>query len=207
MSGSEAPPADARRPAQASQGGKGARFRSPASQPVEALPAPHFKGMDAALSKMMPTDFSGRRVDYKEFRTKALLFEKLCRRRGEDCAVEGTLMFASALQGQAFQAVQELSTEDMEAEDGLEKIRKVLDKFYQYDETVEGPQRCEEYFERFHRKAGETLNEYELREREHRKKLKEIGIEIPEYLAGWVCLSRAGIPKFQEPLVKSMLHG
>ena len=55
---------------------RGPRLRSPdANQPLQA------RGMDASLSKMMPNDFNGRRADYKEFRIKAVFFEKLCRRR------------------------------------------------------------------------------------------------------------------------------
>ena len=62
------------------------------------------RGMDAALSKMMPSDFSDKRSDYKEFRIKLVLFEKLCARRGNECAIEAALMLATNLTGPSFQA-------------------------------------------------------------------------------------------------------
>jgi hypothetical protein len=78
---------------------------------------------------------------------------------------------------------------------------------YQHDDGIEVPARCAEYFDKFSRHNDETLNEYEIREREIRTWLREVHIDMPDHVAGWIALSRAGIPNWQEPNVRALRGG
>ncbi len=69
--------------------------------------------------------------------------------------------------------------------DGMQKLIGALDKLYRYDDSVETPL-SKEYFEKFSRRPDETLNEYESRERGLRLRLKEVRIEIPDAISGWI---------------------
>ena len=51
------------------------------------------------------------------------------------------------------------------------------------------------------------MNEYESRERELRLRLKEVRIDIPDAVSGWIALSRSGIPGWQEVTVKALCGG
>ncbi len=72
---------------------------------------------------------------------------------------------------------------------------------------MEAPARCAEYFEKFARGNDETLNEYEVRELEVRSRLRDVGVIVPDVVAGWIVLSRAGIPHWQEPNVRARCRG
>ena len=103
-------------------------------------------------------------------------------------------------------ATRHIALDELENE-GMTKLIGALDKLYRYDDSVEAPLRCKEYFEKFSRRPDETLNEYESRERELRLRLKEVRIEIPDAVSGWIALSRSGIPAWQEVTVKSLCGG
>jgi hypothetical protein len=60
-----------------------------------------------------------------------------------------------------------------------------LDKLYQYEDLIEVPSRCEEFFQEFMRLKNEVLQAYILRHGTMMKKMKEAHIEIPKLLAGW----------------------
>ena len=47
--------------------------------------------------------------------------------------------------------------------EGMTKLIGALDKLYRYDDSVEAPLRCKEYFDKFSRRPDEILNEYESR--------------------------------------------
>ena len=111
------------------------------------------------------------------------------------------------LPAKAWDATKHLDLAVVESSGGFQAILSALDKLYQYDDTVEAPARCAEYFEKFARRNDETLNEYEVREREVRTRLKDVGVIVPEIVAGWIVLSRAGIPHWQEPNVRAICRG
>ena len=121
---------------------------------------------------MMPTGFSNQPRDYRDFRLKLILFERMVARRGEDAQCEAALAFFSSLTGRSFMAIRDMDPAIVDAANGLDLIRRRLDQFFQYDDTVEAPLRCEEYFEKFSRKPNETLLEYELREQQLRACLR-----------------------------------
>ena len=65
-------------------------------------------------------------------------------------------------------------------------IKGALDKLYQYDETVEIRQRCEERFQQFCRAQGETLNQFVLRHQQMMAKMREVDFVLPDPLV-WAC--------------------
>ena len=172
---------------------------------VQPYQAPQ-RGLDAGLAKAMPTDFDGKASTYRDFRRRMELFAKLCKRRGTDCEAEGSLTLLQCLPRCCWEATRHIALDELE-NDGMQKLIAALDKLYRYDDSVEAPLRCKEYFEKFSRKPDETLNEYESRERELRLRLKEVRIDIPDAVSGWIALSRSGIPAWQEVTVKALCGG
>ncbi len=78
---------------------------------------------------------------------------------------------------------------------GFDWILKALDQLYQYDDTVKAPAQCAEYFGKSARRNDDNLNEYEIRDREVRTRLRDVGVIVPDLVAGVSALSRAGLPR------------
>ena len=116
------------------------------------------RGLDAGLAKAMPLDFDGKAQNYRDYRRRLELFRKLCKRRGADCESEGALTLLPCLPTCCWEATRHLDLDVVEGVDGFGKIIEALDKLYRYDDSVEAPIRCQEYFEKFCRKADETLS-------------------------------------------------
>ena len=77
--------------------------------------------------------------------------------------------------------------------DPFRPIVKLLDRLFQFEDDVEIPARCEEFFQEFSRQKGEEMQAFLIRHGTAMKKLREVNIEIPDLLAGWQMLSRAGL--------------
>ena len=123
---------------------------------------PYQRGLDAGLARAMPVDFDGRPASYRDYRRRLTLFQRLCERRGADCVAEGAITLLQCLPAKAWDATKHLDLALVESTGGFGAILSALDKLYQYDDTVEAPARCAEYFEKFARRNDETLNEYEV---------------------------------------------
>ena len=107
------------------------------------------RGLDAGLAKAMPLDFDGKAQHYRDYRRRLELFRKLCKRRGTDCESEGALTLLQCLPKCCWEATRHLDLDVVEGVDGFSKIIDALDKLYRYDDSVEAPIRCQEYFEKF----------------------------------------------------------
>ena len=87
---------------------------------------------------------------YRSFRRRLELFERQCHRRSLDAAVEGALLMVSRLNDLAWEATESL---DLTALEGsarpFKPIYILLDEIYQYQEEIEVPARCEEFFSEF----------------------------------------------------------
>ncbi len=46
-----------------------------------------------------------------------------------------------------------------------------------------------------------------MKEREVRTRLRDVGIVVPDFVAGWIALNRAGVPGWQEPNVRALCRG
>ena len=117
------------------------------------------------MAKAMPLDFDGKAQHYRDYRRRLELVRKLCKRRGTDCESEGGFTLLQCLPKFCWEATRHLDFDVVDGVDGFGKIIGALERLYRYDDSVEAPIRCQEYFEKFCRKPDETLNEYESRER------------------------------------------
>ena len=114
------------------------------------------RGLDSGLAKAAPaaTDLTAKSC--RSYRRRLLLFSKQCQRRGPNVQVEGAFLVLSLLQDSAWEAAEQLSLEEIESSsDPFRPILKLLDRLYQYEEDVELPARCEEFFQGFSRQRGE----------------------------------------------------
>ena len=179
---------------------------APHPPPQPPHPPPQ-RGLDGGLARALPSDFDGKQSNYRDYRRRVELFQKLCKRRGTECTAEGALTLLQCLPTAAWEATKYLDLAEVEKPHGFDLIIKALDKLHRYDDSVEAPMRCTDYFEKFARKPGETINEFQVRERDMRHRLSEVGIDLPEAVSGWIVLSRSGIPAWQEPQVRALCGG
>ena len=93
---------------------------------------------------------------------------------------------------------------DKAAEDdqGFESILKELDKTFKYDDQVEMPRAFERFFYGTLRRDGQTLLNYVASHREALTEIEKQGIKLPDTVAGWVLLRRAGLTSEQKQLVQ-----
>ena len=140
---------------------------------------------------------------YRSFRRRVEVYMRCCRRRGQEAVIEGAFLLMQQFGKTAWDACEEISLDELETPRAFDVLLEALDKLYRYDENVEQPNRCEEFFNAFCRKKGETLQDYLHRHRQLVLKLQEVQLPLPDGLVGWHLLSRAGIPQWQEPTVKS----
>ena len=165
------------------------------------------RGLDSGLAKAAPSADKLDSKSYRSYRRRLLLFSKQCSRRGSNVAVEGASLTLSLLQDSAWEAAEQLNIDDIEADsDAFRPILMLSDRLYQYEEHVELPSRCEE-FQEFSRMKGEEMQAYFIRHATFRKKMLEVKVEVPDLLAGWHLLARAGVPKWTHLQVKSLYGG
>ena len=166
------------------------------------------RGLGSGLAKAQPAANKLDSKSYHSYRRRLLLFSKQCSRRGPNVALEGAYLNLSLLQDSAWQAAEQLNIGDIKTDTHpFRPILKLLDRLYQYEEDVELPSRCEEFFQEFSRMKGEELQAYLIRHATRRKKMLEVKIEFPDLLIGWHLLSRAGVPKWTHLQVKSLCGG
>ena len=166
------------------------------------------RGLDSGLAKAAPTAEGLNAKTYRAYRRRLLLFAKQCGRRGQSVSVEGAFLAISLLQDTAWDATEQLNLDEVEAaSDPFKPIFTLLDRLYQHEEDVELPARCEEFFQEFGRLKNEEMQAYLLRHATLNKKLREVGIALPDLLAGWHLLTRAGVPKWTHLQVKALCGG
>ena len=151
------------------------------------------RGLDSGLAKTAPVGENLSQKSYRSYRRRLVLFSKQCHRRGRDTAVEGAFLAVRLLGDAAWEATEHLDLDALEAsEKPFDVITKLLDGLYQYEELVEVPSRCEEFFQEFSRTKGEDMQSYLVRHMTMMKRMKEIKVEIPKLLAGWHLLTCRG---------------
>eukprot|EP00435_Cladocopium_sp_Y103_P069668 s114_g33.t1 len=129
-----------------------------------------------------PTAEGLNQKSYGSYRRRLQLFAKQCGRRGRDTAIEGASLAVSLLQDAAWEATEQLDLDEVELEDETFKpIFILFDKLYQYEDLIEVPSRCEEFFQDFMWLKNEDLQAYNMRHSTMMKKMREINIDIPKY--------------------------
>ena len=167
-----------------------------------------YRGLDSGLAKAAPSTDGLSQKTYRSYRRRLELYMKQCHRRGRDAAIEGAFLVVSLLKDSAWEATEQLDLDEIERNSQpFKPILALLDTLYQYEDVIEVPSRCEEFFQDFVRLKGEELQAYIIRHRTMLKKMKEVKVDIPPLLAGWHLLTRAGIPRWTHVQVKSMSGG
>ncbi|CAK0858250.1 unnamed protein product [Prorocentrum cordatum] len=161
------------------------------------------RGLDAGLSKTAPTYELLKTDGYRVFRRKLEVFERCCRKRGTTAISEGAFLIMNSLQGEAAEATEDIDLDQLESEGAFKPLFQVLDEHYKYDNQTELPARTDQFFGKFARQDKETMKLYCLRHKRELRKLKEVGMEIPDMLAGWHLLSRAAVPPSGAAQVRS----
>ena len=81
-----------------------------------------------------------------------------------------------------------------------------LDKAFKYEALTELPQDFENFFIKMHRKAGQTVQDFETEYLHVERKLINIHkIDIPEKIRAWWFLRRSGLTREQRQLVLTQL--
>ena len=91
----------------------------------------------------------------------------------------------------------------LETDEAFKPLFAVLDAYYKDDNQTELPARTDQFFGKFARQDKESMKLYCLRHQRDIRKLKEVGMEIPDMLAGWHLLTRAAIPPSGAAQVRS----
>ena len=73
---------------------------------------------------------------------------------------------------------------------------------FKYDDQVEMPRAFEKFFYGTSRREGQTLLNYVAEHREALAELEKHGISLPDKVAGWVLLRRAGLSQEQKQLIQ-----
>ena len=68
------------------------------------------------------------------------------------------------------------------ATDPFKEITDVLDVLFEHERDVETP---EEFFNEFGRARGGTLQAYLVRHASEVKKMREVGVDLPDLSVGW----------------------
>ena len=114
----------------------------------------------------------------------------------------------SKLKDVAWDATEQLSFDEVERSDAPFKlVFRLLDDLYQYEDLIEVPSRCDEFFSDFQRNKGEELQAYLIRHKTLLKRMKEVNVEVPPLLSGWHLLTRAGVPRWTHVQLKAMCGG
>ena len=171
-------------------------------------PSPSSKGLDSGLAKACPSADGLTQKTYRSYRRRLELFEKQCMRRGHDTSVEGAYLVIIRLRDVAWDATEQLNFDDIEqATQPFKAVFRLLDDLYQYEDLIEVPSRCDEFFSEFGRNKGEELQAYLIRHRTLLKRMKEVNVEVPPLLSGWHLLTRAGVPRWTHVQIKAMCSG
>ena len=148
-------------------------------------------GLDAGLARSCPDSAGLSQLNYRSFRRRIDVFEMCCRRRGVGVIAEGALLLLQSFTKEPWDACEAIDLNLLEGPQAFIHIRKALDGLYQYDESVEIPQRCEEFFQLFCRHHNETLQQYILRHQQMLTMMREIQVPVPEAMAAWHLLTRS----------------
>ena len=166
------------------------------------------KGLDSGLSKACPPTEGLSQKNYRSFRRRVELFERQCHRRSVDTAVEGALLLISRLQDLAWDSTEQISFEALErSPKPFTFVYEILDNLCQYEQHVEVPSPCEDFFAEFQRLKNEDMTAYWARHRTLVKRMGDVGVDIPALLCGWHLLTRAGVPRWTHVQVKALCQG
>ncbi len=82
---------------------------------------------------------------------------------------------------------------------------KRIDATYKYDTRTEMPTEFENFFMKLGRKPRETLLDYTTRFTVTHRKIKGHGVVLPDEVAGWMMMRKAGLSKSETTAILSQV--
>ena len=188
--------------------GGGEHDGSPTGSGAQLPFSPPVRGLDGGLAKACPSTEALTQRSCRSFRRRLELFERQCHRRSVEAAVEGALLLISRLNDLAWDVTEAMDFTALESSSTpFKPIYAILDGIYQYQHEVELPARCDEFFTEFSRLKNEETQAYLVRHRTMMTKMNEVKVQIPNLLAGWHLMTRAGVPKWTYVQIKALCQG
>ncbi len=102
--------------------------------------------------------FSGRQVDYREFRRRCDLYEAKMKLASREKETVFTIVIL--LQGRAWDLLEDMGVDDLKSEGSYKAVFKRLDAAFQYEPLTELPNDFEAFFVRLQSRQGQTLQDY-----------------------------------------------
>ena len=136
------------------------------SQPTEeeAVARTYEKiGLDAGMTRAMPDGAKLSSENYRTFRRRLQIFQKMCARRGPSTIAEGALSLLASFEGDLFDKLETIPLDDLEQPTAFTEILRILDMHFQYSIEVQQPENIEKFVQDFRRLKGEPLNQFLLR--------------------------------------------
>jgi hypothetical protein len=144
--------------------------------------------------------FDNATANYKEWRKRVTLYG--CRMDMQGRSKQTGLNVLPTLSGASWRQCEDLDLE-LEKETGLKTILERLDKQWQYDEKIEMPEAFEKYFCKTSRQQGQTMLTYCTEAAQALRDLTKYQIVIPDEVANWLLMRRAGLTREQRQLVQT----
>ena len=157
--------------------------------------------MAAAFSEKSPPSFNRATDDYTKWKTKFNLWREIT-----DVAVEKrTTLMVLRLDDDTQEAILDLmTTAQMKANDGADKLIEHLDKMCKKDESVAAYELYEK-FESYYRPAELPIKEYCAEFQKHLAKVKSSGTQLSDPVLAYRLLKSANLSDNETQLVKATI--
>ncbi len=146
--------------------------------------------------------FNGQHGDYKEWRKRIKIY--MMRMNMTKRGHEAILNLVGSLTGIAWKVAESYDLEDLEKkkpEEHFDKLIKLLDSAFEYDNRVQLPADFDRYFVGLQRRPGQTLLQYVTEHDECLRRLSDHKIDLPRAVQGWHLLRKAGLTREQKQLI------
>ena len=146
--------------------------------------------------------FNGQHSEYKEWRKriKIYMMRMSMTKRGH----EAILNLVGSLTGVAWKVAEAYDLDDVEkkqADEHFNKLLKLLDAAFEYDNRVQLPADFDRYFVHLQRRSGQSLLQYVTEHDECLRRLSDHKIDLPKAVQGWHLLRKAGLTREQKQLI------
>ena len=138
-------------------------------------------------------------IPYSRWITEITFWEKITKidKKEKGLAVALSLPLNSDIRDKVFT---ELTVEELNVDDGLEKLIKFLDGNYKKEEIAEVYSSWSK-FDQLKRNSGQTMEQYLREFDKSQKKIKKCGIEMPDQILAFKLLGYSGLSQSEKQIV------
>ena len=147
--------------------------------------------------------FDNTTAGYKEWRKRIQLYARRMAIQKRESEIGISVL--STLTGASWRQCEDLEVRDLEAADGLGRILDRLDAQWQYDGKIEMPEAFERYFYKTYRTMNQTMLDYCTQSGQALRELSKYKVTLPDEVAGWLLMRRAGLTKEQTQLIQTTI--